>query len=214
MFALIRVFLVDDHPIVRKGLRALLEEQNDIVVVGEAGSGQQALSVALAERPDVIVMDLSMPGVSGIEVTRQLSGQARIVILSVHNEREYVLQALRAGAVGYVIKDTVLNDLITAVRAAAAGQSFLSPAISGLLIEEYIRFTELTPERDPLESLTPRERQVLQMVAQGRTSREFAALLHLSPKTVEIHRSNAMRKLNLHSRADIVRFARRTGLLA
>lgn len=211
--ALIRVYLVDDHPIVRKGLRALLEEQADIVVVGEAGSGQQAISAALAARPDVIVMDISMPDINGIEATRQLSGQARVVILSVHSSRDYVGQALRAGAVGYVVKDAVLTDLVTAVRAAAAGHGFLSPTISGLLIEEYVRYSELAAAPDPLGALTPRERQVLQLAAQGRTSREIAALLHLSPKTVDIHRGNAMKKLDLHSAADVARFAKRHGLL-
>lgn len=209
----IRVYLVDDHPIVRKGLRALLEEQTDMLVVGEAGSGQQAVSAALAARPDVVVMDISMPDINGIEATRQLSGQTRVVILSVHSNRDYVRQALRAGAVGYVVKDAVLTDLVAAVRAAVSGHGFLSPAISGLLIEEYVRYSELVSEADPLEALTPRERQVLQLVAQGRTSREIAALLTLSPKTVEIHRGNAMKKLDLHSTADVVRFAQRHGLL-
>lgn len=209
----IRVYLVDDHPVVRKGLRSLLEEQDDIVVVGEAGSGQQAISAALAARPDVVVTDISMPDINGIEVTRQLSGQTRMVILSVHSSRDYVKQALRAGAVGYVLKDAVLTDLIAAVRAAASGQGFLSPAISGLLIEEYVRYSELSAAPDPLATLTPRERQVLQLVAQGHTTREIAGLLTLSPKTVEVHRSNAMKKLDLHSTADVVRFAQRHGLL-
>ncbi len=209
----IRVYLVDDHPIVRKGLRALLEEQTDMMVVGEAGSGQQAVSAALAARPDVVVMDISMPDINGIEATRQLSGQTRVVILSVHSSRDYVRQARRAGAIGYVIKDAVLTDLVAAVRAAASGQSFLSPAISTLLIEEYVRYSELAAECDPLNALTPRKRQVLQLVAQGHTTREIAALLTLSPKTVEIHRGNAMKKLDLHSTADVVRFAQRHGLL-
>ncbi|MCX7677338.1 MAG: response regulator transcription factor [Alteraurantiacibacter sp.] len=209
----IRVYLVDDHPIVRKGLRALLEEQADMVVVGEAGSGQQAISAALAARPDVVVMDISMPDINGIEATRHLSGRTRVVILSVHSDRDYVLQALRAGALGYVVKDAVLTDLVTAVRAVASGQGFLSPTISTLLIEEYVRYSELTSAFDPLETLTPRERQVLQLVAQGHTTREIAGLLTLSPKTVEVHRSNVMKKLDLHSTADIVRFAQRRGLL-
>lgn len=209
----IRVFLVDDHPIVRKGLRALLEEQPDIVVVGEAGAGQQAVNSVLSVRPDVVVMDITMPDITGIEATRQLSGHTRVVILSVHSSREYVGQALRAGAVGYVVKDAVLGDLVAAVRAVASGQGFLSPAISGLLIEEYVRYSELAAAPDPLESLTSRERQVLRLVAQGHTSREIAALLHLSPKTVDIHRSNAMKKLHLQSTADAVRFAQQHGLL-
>lgn len=209
----IRVYLVDDHPIVRRGLRALLEEQTDIVVVGEAGSGQQAISAAPATRPDVVVMDISMPDIDGIEATRQLSSQARVVILSMHSSRDYIGQALRAGGVGYVVKDAVLTDLVAAVRAAAAGNGFLSPAISGLLIEEYVRYSELASAPDPLEALTPRERQVLQLVAQGRTTREIAALLHLSPKTVAIHRGNAMKKLDLHSAADVARFAQGQGLL-
>ncbi len=209
----IRVYLVDDHPIVRKGLRALLEEQGDIAIVGEAGSGQQAISAALAARPDVVVMDISMPDINGIEATRQLSSQVRVVILSVHSGRDYVAQALRAGAVGYVVKDAVLTDLVAAVRAAAAGQGYLSPAISGLLIEEYVRYSEIAAPPDPLAELTPRERQVLQLVAQGLTNREIARRLHLSPKTVEVHRGNAMRKLDLHNTADVIRFAQRHGLL-
>ncbi|MCS6845526.1 MAG: response regulator transcription factor [Caldilineales bacterium] len=208
----IRVFLVDDHPIVRKGLRALLEEQPDIVVVGEAGSGQQAIGAVMAARPDVVVMDITMPDISGIEATRQLSGHTRVVILSVHSSRDYVGQALRAGAVGYVVKDSVLGDLVAAVRAVASGQGFLSPAVSSLLIEEYVRYSELAAAPDPLELLTPRERQVLRLVAQGCTSREIGALLHLSPKTVDIHRSNAMKKLHLQNTADVVRFAERYGL--
>ncbi len=209
----IRVYLVDDHPIVRKGLRALLEEQADMVVIGEAGSGQQAISAALTARPDVVVMDISMPDINGIEATRQLSGQTRVVILSVHSDRDYVRQALRAGALGYVVKDAVLTDLVAAVRAVASGLGFLSPAISTLLIDEYVRYSELTAAADPLEMLTPRERQVLQLVAQGHTTREIATLLTISPKTVEVHRGNAMKKLDLHNTADVVRFAQRYGLL-
>lgn len=209
----IRVYLVDDHPVVRKGLRALLQEESDIVVVGEAGTGQQAISAALATRPDVVVMDITMPDISGIEATQQLSAYTRVVILSMHSSREYVGQALRAGAVGYVIKDAVLEELVAAVRAVASGQSFLSPAISKLLIEDYVRYSEHAVEADPLAVLTARERQVLRLVAHGYTTREIAALLHLSAKTVEVHRSNAMKKLRLCNKADVVRFAQHHKLL-
>lgn len=209
----IRVFLVDDHPIVRKGLRTLLEEQGDIVVVGESGSGQQALYDIPRVKPDVVVMDIALPDVNGIEVTHQVRRYTQVVILSMYNGREFVRQAMRAGAKAYVLKESVLSDLVTAVRFAVVGQPFAS-AKASTFVEVNGLFSQSEGDSgDPFNTLTPRERQVLLLVAEGFTTREIATRLQISPKTVDAHRVNAMRKLDLHSAVEVTRYLQRRGLL-
>ncbi|MDW8319336.1 MAG: response regulator transcription factor [Anaerolineae bacterium] len=209
----IRVFLVDDHPIVRKGLRELLVEQRDIEVVGEAGNGQEALSAVSVLKPDVVVVDIALPDISGIEVLRSMERRIPAVILSVYDGRQFVAQALRAGALAYVLKESALHDLVAAVRAAAAGQRYLSPKLSPTAIEEYeLSRAGRAAELDPYEALTPRERQVLHLVAEGLTTREISARLGISRKTVDTHRVNGMRKLDLHSAVEVTRYLQRRGL--
>lgn len=209
----IRVFLVDDHPIVRKGLRTLLEEQGDIVVVGESGSGQQALYEIPRVKPDVVVMDIALPDVNGIEVTHQVRRYTQVVILSMYDGREFVRQAIRAGAKAYVLKESVLSDLVTAVRFAVVGRPFAS-AKASTFVEVNGLFSQSEGDSgDPFNTLTPRERQVLLLVAEGFTTREIATRLQISPKTVDAHRVNAMRKLDLHSAVEVTRYLQRRGLL-
>lgn len=210
----IRVFLVDDHPIVRKGLRALLEEQGDIVVVGESGSGQQALHEIPRTKPDVVVIDIALPDVNGIEVTRQVGRHAQVVILSMYNGREFVRQAMRAGARAYVLKESVLSDLVTAVRFAVIGQPFTSAKASTFVEVNGFSSQSEGDSDDPFDALTSRERQVLFLVAEGFTTREIAERLQVSPKTVDAHRVNAMRKLDLHNAVEVTRYLQRRGLLA
>lgn len=209
----IRVFLVDDHPIVRKGLRTLLEEQGDIVVVGESGSGQQALYDIPRVKPDVVVMDIALPDVNGIEVTHQVRRYTQVVILSMYNGREFVRQAMRAGAKAYVLKESVLSDLVTAVRFAVVGQPFASAKASTFVEVNDLSSQSEGDSGDPFNTLTPRERQVLLLVAEGFTTREIATRLQISPKTVDAHRVNAMRKLDLHSAVEVTRYLQRRGLL-
>lgn len=209
----IRVFLVDDHPIVRKGLRTLLEEQGDIVVVGESGSGQQALYEIPRVKPDVVVMDIALPDVNGIEVTHQVRRYTQVVILSMYNGREFVRQAMRAGAKAYVLKESVLSDLVTAVRFAVVGQPFASAKASTFVEVNDLSSQSEGDSGDPFNTLTPRERQVLLLVAEGFTTREIATRLQISPKTVDAHRVNAMRKLDLHSAVEVTRYLQRRGLL-
>jgi two-component system response regulator NreC len=213
----LKVLLVEDHAIVRQGVRALLDEEPDITIVGETGEGSEALLMAERLRPDIVLMDLSLPGVSGIEATRQVCERfptMRVVVLSMHDSEEYVFRALRAGASGYVLKQSTSTELVLALRAVAAGSTFLSPDISQILISDYMRRAE-TQDRDDeaLSILTPREREVLQLVARGLNNRQIAERLHISVKTVETHRGNMMRKLDVHDRAGLVKFAIDSGLI-
>ena len=212
----IKVLLADDHTIVRKGLRALIDADNDIEVVDEAEDGKEAFEKAEKLQPDVVVMDIAMPGLNGIEATRQIKKHlpgTRVLILSMHTSEEYIFQALRAGASGYLIKKAAPRDLVLAIQAAQRGETFLSPAISRTVVEEYIRKAEKT-EEDPLEKLTDREREVLQLIAEGLSNRETAERLHISIKTVETHRTHLMEKLNVQRVADLTRYAIRKGLIS
>ena len=214
---MLSVLLVEDHAIVRQGIKALLAEEPDIVVVGEAGDGGQALALVQELRPDIVLMDLSLPGVGGIEATRQVRErfpETRVVVLSMHESEEYVYRALRAGASAYVVKQSTSTELALALRAVAAGSTFLSPAISDILIDDYVHRVEAQGrDHEALDVLTPREREVLHLIAQGYNNRQIAERLQISIKTVETHRGNMMSKLDVHDRAGLVRFAMESGLI-
>ena len=207
----IRVLLADDHAVVRKGFRMILAAQPDMEIVGEAGNGREAVELAQSIRPDVVVMDVAMPGLNGIEATRRLADlcpQTRVLALSMHKDSVYVREILRAGARGYLLKDSLDSDLLAAVRAVSRGDGYLSPAVSEAVLSDYRR--QVT---DPLDLLTSREREVLQMIAEGKTNKEIAALLNLSVYTVDAHRGRIMEKLNLHTTGELVRFAMRKGII-
>jgi DNA-binding NarL/FixJ family response regulator len=211
-----KVLLVDDHTVVRQGLKALFAAEPDLDVVGEADNGREALALIATLQPDVVLMDISMPGLNGIEATRQLQErfpQVKVVILSMHANEEYVFQVLRAGASGYVLKQSDSLEVLAAIRAAISGGSFLSPPISRTVIDDYIRRSEARgrsqePETDPL---TSREREVLQLLAEGLPNREIAQQLNISIKTVETHRTNMLHKLGLKDKTELVKYALRKG---
>lgn len=213
----IRILLADDHKLMRSGLRVLLEQQTDLIVVGEASDGREAVALASSLKPDVLVMDIGMPNLNGIEAAAQIT-QSRpeiaIVILSMHSDESYVLRSLRAGAKGYLLKDSAESDLLRAVHAVAEGKSFFSPAVSKVLLDDYVRKLKRSGTDDPYDLLTPRERQVLQLVAEGKSNKEIAQLLNLSVYTVETHRSNIMEKLNLHGVPELILYAVRKGLIS
>jgi len=212
----IRVLLVEDHTIVRKGLRALLEGQSDILVVGEAEDGRQALEQVQQILPDVVLMDIGMPGLNGLEATRQIKHQfpkTKVVVLTMHTNAEYIFNVLQAGASGYLIKQAATEEVISAIRAVYHGESFLSPSISTKVIEEYLRRAGKTELVDPFERLTSREREVLQLIAEGRSTQEIAALLYVSGKTVETHRARLMEKLGIYTIAELTQYAIRKGII-
>jgi len=208
------ILLVDDHRIVREGLRTLLGQQPDLEVVGEAADGRDAVAQARLLRPDVVVMDIAMPELNGVEATRLILAelpQARIVALSMYADRRFVAEILRAGALGYVLKDGAFEELALAIRTITAGKTYLSPSIAGLVVEELVRQTE-SPGSPSLGGLTPRERQVLKLLADGMRPREIAQELSISVKTVEVHKQNLMNKLEIHTASELTRFAIREGL--
>jgi DNA-binding NarL/FixJ family response regulator len=210
----IRVVLADDHTLVRAGIRSLLQEFQGIEVVGEAGDGAAALRIVEAQRPDVVLLDIGMPGMSGLEVTArltQLDASTRAVILSIHRAEEYVWEALRAGAAGYLVKDSAVAELEIAVRTVARGERYLSPAISRTGVDDDL---DHKGAAEAYATLTPRQSEVLQRVAAGLTSKEIAQELGLSYRTVEVHRMLLMRRLNVHDVTGLVRFALRAGLTA
>jgi two-component system, NarL family, response regulator NreC len=210
----LRVLLADDHPIVREGLRAVLGAHSDFLVVGEAEAGPAVLPLVEQLKPDVLVLDLMMPGLGGLEITRQVrdaAPQTCVVILSMHANEAYVAEAFRAGARAYILKQSAARELVTGLRTALAGQSFLSAQISQAAVAEYEQMTQ-PGAIDPFRRLTPREQQVLGLLAEGRTNSQIAAHLHIGQRTVETHRAHLMRKLNLHSIADVARFAMQQGL--
>jgi two-component system, NarL family, response regulator NreC len=206
-----RILLADDHSVVRQGFRLILENQPDMEVVGEASNGREAVTVAESLQPDVVIMDVTMPELNGIEATRrigELSPRTRVLALSMHKDSVYVREILRAGAKGYLLKDAAGNDLLAAVRAVARGEAYLSPAVSDAVLTDYRKHVT-----NPIDLLTSREREVLQMIAEGKTNKEIANSLQLSVYTVEAHRGRIMEKLNLHSTGELVRFALRNGLI-
>jgi DNA-binding NarL/FixJ family response regulator len=213
----IRILLADDHTVVRKGLKLLLESEAGFTVVGEAADGREAVALAEKHAPDVIVMDVAMPGLNGIEAARQITGKeprSAIVFLSMHSDEAYVLKALKAGARAYLLKDSAEYDLITAIKAVNEGKAFFSPAISKMLVEDYMRQMRDRDVEDSYELLTTREREVLQLLAEGKNNKEVAGILGLSFYTVETHRGNIFQKLNLHSSAELILYAVRKGVIS
>ncbi len=213
---IIRVLLADDHGIVRKGMRFLLESQPDIDVVGEAADGREAARLAAELVPDVVIMDVAMPQLNGIDAAAQMLKRRPgigVIILSVHSDESYVARALAAGAKGYLLKDSAEADLARAVRLVASGKPFFSPAIAETLLEDYMRNLRQRGLSDSYDLLTDREKEVLQLLAEGKTNKEAATLLDLSPYTVESHRTRLMQKLNLHNTAEIVLYAVRKKII-
>lgn len=210
----LRIMLADDHRLFRDGLRTLLSQQSDMEVVGEAVDGPGVLTSARELRPDILLMDISMPGLNGIEATRRVLAEyptIRIIMLSMHADQRYVSESLRAGALGYVLKDSAIDELLTAIRTVSRGQRFLSGSIASVILEEYVA---LAKERanSAFSALSPREREVLQLLAEGKSTKEMAAHLKVSVKTVESHRKQIMDKLNIHSVAELTKYAIREGL--
>ncbi len=208
---MIRILLADDHAMVRQGFRMILSSQPDMQIIGEAGNGKEAVEMTEKLLPDVIVMDVAMPELNGIEATRKIIAalpRSRILALSMHKDSVYVREILRAGARGYLLKDSIDSDLLAAVRAVAKGEGYLSPAVSDAVLTDYRKHVTA-----PLDLLTSREREVLQMIAVGKTNKDVANELKLSVYTVDAHRGRIMEKLNLHSTGELVRFAVRNGLI-
>jgi two-component system response regulator NreC len=212
----LKILLADDHNLIRAGLRLVLTQEADFAVVGEAENGRQAVAMAESARPDVVVMDVGMPDLNGIEACRQIReslANTQVVMLSMHSDEAYVLRALKAGARAYLLKDSAEADLSRAIRAVAEGKSFFSPAVGRVLLEDYMRKLERTGAEDSYELLSSREREILQLVAEGKSSKEIANLLHLSVYTVETHRAKIMQKLNLRSTAEAILYAVRKGII-
>jgi two-component system response regulator NreC len=213
----IKILLADDHVVMRRGIRALLERRTDFQVVAEAGDGREAVQLAEIHSPHVVVADIAMPNLNGIEAARQISQkspQTAIVILSMHSDESYVLRALKAGARGYLLKDSPEGDLINAILAVHNGKAFFSPAISKMLVEDYMRQLQQRGAEDSYELLTAREREVLQLLAEGKSNKDVAAMLKLSLHTVETHRSNILQKLNLHGTPELILYAIRKGVIS
>jgi two-component system, NarL family, response regulator NreC len=213
----IRILLADDHIVMRSGLRLLLERQPNLRVVGEAADGQEAVRLAAAEKPDVVIMDIAMPHLNGVEATRQIvtrNPETAVVILSMHSDESYVLRSLKAGARAYLLKDSAEADLIAAIHAIQEGKSFFSPGVRRILKEDYVHQLAKLGVEDTYELLTPREREVLQLVAEGKSNKEVANLLNLSLYTVETHRTHILQKLNLHSVPELILYAVRKGIIS
>ena len=214
--ARVRILLADDHTVVRQGLRKLLEERPDWEVIAEAGDGREAVRLAEQHKPDVAILDVAMPLLNGIEATRQIARRVpstRVLVLSMHADEAYVTQILQAGATGYLLKDSADVDLLKAVGEAARGKSFFSPAIARVMLDDYVRQLADKGVTDRYDSLSEREREIFQLIAEAKTNKEIAALLNVSPSTVETHRAHIMEKLDLHSAAEIVLYAVRRGVI-
>jgi len=212
----VRVLLADDHTLMRAGLRVLLERQPDFAVVGEAEDGRQTVQLVETLQPDVVVMDIAMPNLNGIEATRQIvdkSPRTSVVILSMHSDESYILRSLKAGARAYLLKDSAEADLIRAIHAVRDGKSFFSPAVGKALVEDYVRQLKERGDDDSYDLLTSREREILQLVAEGKSNKDVANLLNLSVYTVETHRAHILQKLGLHTVPDLILYAVRKGII-
>ena len=213
----IRILLADDHTVMRSGLRLLLERQPNLEVVGEAADGREAVELAEEKKPDVVVMDIAMPRLNGVEAARQIvsrSPQTAVAILSMHSDESYVIRSLKAGARAYLLKDSAEADLIAAIHAITEGKSFFSPAVRRILKEDFVHHLNEVGAEDSYELLTKREREVLQLVAEGKSNKEVASLLNLSLYTVETHRTHILQKLNLHSVPELILDAVRKGIIS
>jgi two-component system response regulator NreC len=213
----VRIVLADDHTIMRHGLRLVLERQPDFAVVGEANNGREAIDIVVRENPDVAVIDIAMPLLNGIEAAKRIAEErvkTAVVILSMHSDESYILKALRAGARGYLLKDSAEIDLIQAIRAVSAGKAFFSPAVSSVLADDYLRQIQQQGVEDPYELLTARERELLQLIVELKSTKDIAGLLGISPRTIDTHRGNLMQKLNVHSIPELILYAVRKRLIS
>jgi RNA polymerase sigma factor (sigma-70 family) len=213
----LRILLADDHTIVRHGLRKILEENRDWLVVAEAGDGREAVRLAGDLQPDVAILDIGMPLLNGIEATRQIARRApevKILILSMHSDEAYIIQALQAGARGYLLKDTADAELIDAVGAVTRGKSFFSPAVARVMLDDYVRRLQEKGISDRYDTLSEREREIFQLIVEGRTNKEIAEMLGVSPSTIETHRAHIMEKLDVHSAVEMVLYAVRKGIIS
>jgi DNA-binding NarL/FixJ family response regulator len=213
----LRILLADDHGVVRKGLRFLLERQPGMEVIGEAGDGREAVRLAETSNPDVVIMDIAMPLLNGIDATAQMVRRnpgLNVIILSMHSDEDYLLSALNAGAKGYLLKDSAEEDLVRAINAVTKGSPYFSPEIAKTMLEDYMRFLQQRNLQDSYELLTEREKEVLQLLAEGRSNKEVATILDVSVNTVDTHRTHLMQKLNLHNTAEIVLYAVRKKIIA
>lgn len=211
------MLLVDDHRILREGVRALLAQQSDVIVVGEAQDGLEALTKVEALHPDVVLMDMVMPGLNGLETTAQVKERfpdVVVLIMSMHDNDEYVQQVIQAGASGYLLKGVAADDLVLAIKEVHSGASFVDPSIAAKLVEAYVRRVRAGEATEGGDPLTPREREILKLIAEGNTNHDIAVKLFLSKKTIESHRANIMRKLDLHDVTELVKYALRTGLIS
>ena len=213
----LRILLADDHTVMRNGLRALLEHQPNLEVVGESENGRHTVEVSASLKPDVVIMDIGMPILNGIEATKQIVNQhpaISVIMLSMHSDETYVMRALTAGARAYLLKDSAAGDLISAIEAVSHGKSFFSPKVSRILAEDYIRVLKQKGATDTYDLLTSREREILQLLAEGRTNKEVSTALNISPYTVETHRGHILQKLSLHNSAELVLYAVRKGIIS
>jgi two-component system, NarL family, response regulator NreC len=213
----IRIMIADDHPLVRSGLRALLERDGEFQVIAEAADGYEAIDLAVLHKPDVILLDVGMPRLSGPDAAQSISQKlpaVRIVMLSMHSDEAYVLRALKAGARGYLLKASPEADVVAAIRAVASGNAYFSPSITKLLVEEYVVEARRKGVEDSYDLLSIREKEILQLLASGKTNREIAELLFISVATVETHRNNVFQKLHLHNLAELILYAVRKGLIS
>lgn len=210
----IKVLLVDDHAIIREGLRSLLEKQPEMEVIADTDDGRKALDLVRELLPDIIIMDITMPGLNGIEATRRITAEfpaVKVIALSIHSKRRYVVDMLSAGAAGYILKECLFDELVQAIRAVAAGGRYLSPRITDVVVSDYVKRLSATAD-SPFEALSIREREVLQLVAEGKSTKQIALELHVSTKTIEANRRQIMEKLNIHSVAELTKYAVREGL--
>jgi DNA-binding NarL/FixJ family response regulator len=213
----LRLLLGDDHTLVRHGLRKILEERADWEVVAEVGDGREAIRKAVALKPDVAVIDIGMPLLNGIDATQQIVRrvpETRVLVLSMHSDEAYVTRALQAGATGYMLKDSAGKDLLKGIASVAAGQAFFSPAIARLMLDDYVRCVAGTGVADRYDTLSEREREIFQLIAEARTNKEVAELLEISPATVETHRARILQKLDIHNTAELVLYAVRRGVIS